>query len=252
MLRQWRRTRGLLLGDAARAIGVSADTLRRWERAGKLRTRRDGANRRRVPQSEIERVAGHPERHRAGDALSARNRFQGVVTSVQADGVMALVEIEAGPAQDHRRDHPRRGRGARAGARRAGHGGGEGHLRDGGARVRRGGDLGGRRCSPSRGCGGDDDGAAPGGVGGFVDDGGAHGLRPRLRRRHRPALLRGLRRAGRADPAGREARRVRRGEHRDTGGAARRRPALGAGRVRHERARDRCAARLRASRGSRT
>ena len=88
---------GLLLGDAARAIGVSADTLRRWERAGKLRTRRDGANRRRVPRSEIERVAGRPERHRAGDTLSARNRFAGVVTSVQADGVMALVEIEAGP-----------------------------------------------------------------------------------------------------------------------------------------------------------
>ena len=88
---------GLLLGDAARAIGVSVDTLRRWERAGKLRTRRDGANRRRVPRREIERVAGRPERHRAGDTLSARNRFQGVVTSVQADGVMALVEIEAGP-----------------------------------------------------------------------------------------------------------------------------------------------------------
>src|SRR5688500_9661195 len=88
---------GMLLGDAARAIGVSADTLRRWERAGKLHTRRDAANRRRVPRSEVERVAGRPERHRAGDTLSARNRFKGVVTSVQADGVMALVEIEAGP-----------------------------------------------------------------------------------------------------------------------------------------------------------
>lgn len=88
---------GMLLGDAARAIGVSADTLRRWERAGKLRTGRDAANRRRVPPSEVERVAGRPERHRAGDTLSARNRFAGVVTSVQADGVMALVEIEAGP-----------------------------------------------------------------------------------------------------------------------------------------------------------
>src|ERR687894_2986929 len=94
------RDEGLLLGDAARAIGVSADTLRRWERAGKLRTRRDGANRRRVPRSEVERLSGRPERHRAGDALSARNRFAGVVTSVQADGVMALVEIEAGPHQD--------------------------------------------------------------------------------------------------------------------------------------------------------
>src|ERR687895_2796893 len=91
------KDQGLLLGDAARAIGVSVDTLRRWERAGKLRTRRDRANRRRVPRREVERVAGRPDRHRAGDALSARNRFAGVVTSVQADGVMAVVEIKAGP-----------------------------------------------------------------------------------------------------------------------------------------------------------
>jgi molybdopterin-binding protein len=88
---------GLLLGDAARAIGVSADTLRRWERAGKLRTTRDAANRRRVPSGEIERLSGHPSRHKAGDSLSARNRFPGVVRSVEIDGVMALVEIEAGP-----------------------------------------------------------------------------------------------------------------------------------------------------------
>jgi molybdopterin-binding protein len=88
---------GLLLGDAARAIGVSVDTLRRWERAGNLRTKRDGANRRRVPRREIERLARRPDRHRAGDSLSARNRFPGVVRSVEADGVMALVEIEAGP-----------------------------------------------------------------------------------------------------------------------------------------------------------
>src|SRR4051794_20247098 len=88
---------GLLVGDAARALHVSPDTLRRWERAGKLRTTRDGANRRRVPRREIERLAGHPTRHRAGDQLSARNRFPGVVRSVEMDGVMALVEIEAGP-----------------------------------------------------------------------------------------------------------------------------------------------------------
>ena len=91
------REEGLLLGDAARAIGVSADTLRRWERAGKLRTTRDAANRRRVPRREIERLSGHPSRHPAGDSLSARNRFPGVVRSVEIDGVMALVEIEAGP-----------------------------------------------------------------------------------------------------------------------------------------------------------
>jgi len=88
---------GLLLGDAARAIGVSPDTLRRWERDGKLATRRDAANRRRVAPADVERLAGHPQRHTAGDQLSARNRFPGVVRSVQIDGVMALVEIEAGP-----------------------------------------------------------------------------------------------------------------------------------------------------------
>ena len=89
--------RGLLLGEAARAIGVSPDTLRRWEREGKLATRRDAANRRRVAPEDVERLAGHPRRQPAGDQLSARNRFPGVVRSVQVDGVMALVEIEAGP-----------------------------------------------------------------------------------------------------------------------------------------------------------
>jgi molybdopterin-binding protein len=88
---------GLLLGDAARALGVSPDTLRRWERAGKLRTVRDSANRRRVPPREIERLSGRPRRHAAGDRLSARNRFPGTVRSVEVSGVMALVEIEAGP-----------------------------------------------------------------------------------------------------------------------------------------------------------
>src|SRR5690349_13067667 len=87
----------LTLGAAAKAIGVSADTLRRWDSAGKLRTTRDSANRRRVPASEVERLSGHPARHRAGDELSARNRFPGVVRSVEVDGVMALVEIQAGP-----------------------------------------------------------------------------------------------------------------------------------------------------------
>jgi len=87
----------LTLGDAARAIGVSADTLRRWDRAGKLRTVRDDRNRRRVPESEVTRLSRRPRRHAVGDSLSARNRFAGVVTSVEVDGVMALVEIEAGP-----------------------------------------------------------------------------------------------------------------------------------------------------------
>jgi molybdopterin-binding protein len=85
------------MGDAATALGVSLDTLRRWERAGKLKTTRDSANRRRVPRREIERLSQRPTRHSAGDSLSARNRFPGIVRSVESDGVMALVEIEAGP-----------------------------------------------------------------------------------------------------------------------------------------------------------
>jgi len=87
----------IALGEAARTLGVSLDTLRRWDRAGKLHTTRDGRNRRVVPAAELERLSPHPRRHRSGHALSARNRFAGVVRSVEADGVMALVEIEAGP-----------------------------------------------------------------------------------------------------------------------------------------------------------
>ncbi len=85
------------LGEAARAIGVSVDTLRRWDRAGKVSTTRDERNQRRVPRSEIERLTARAPRHDVGDGLSARNRFAGVVRSVEVDGVMALVEIEAGP-----------------------------------------------------------------------------------------------------------------------------------------------------------
>jgi molybdopterin-binding protein len=85
------------IGEAAKAIGVSTDTLRRWDRAGRLWTTRDERNRRRVPVAEVERLREAPTRHATGDGFSARNRFPGVVRSVEADGVMALVEIEAGP-----------------------------------------------------------------------------------------------------------------------------------------------------------
>ena len=87
----------LTLGEAAKALGVSVDTLRRWDREGKIRTVRDDRNHRRVARSEVERLSSRPGRHAAGDSLSARNRFPGVVVSVEVDGVMALVEIEAGP-----------------------------------------------------------------------------------------------------------------------------------------------------------
>lgn len=85
------------LVEAARAIGVSVDTLRRWDRDGKVQTVRDARNRRLVPQAEVERLAKRPRRHETGHALSARNRFAGVVRSVEVDGVMAIVEIDAGP-----------------------------------------------------------------------------------------------------------------------------------------------------------
>jgi molybdopterin-binding protein len=87
----------LKAGDAARALDVSLDTLRRWDREGRIRVVRDPANRRMVPRSEVERLSGHVPRHLTGTTLSARNRLAGIVRSVEADGVVALVEIEAGP-----------------------------------------------------------------------------------------------------------------------------------------------------------
>jgi molybdopterin-binding protein len=89
--------RDLSLGEAATALGVSVDTLRRWDRSGRIKTKRDERNRRLVPASEIRRLSDRPERHRTGTERSARNRFEGVVRSVEVDGVMALVELEAGP-----------------------------------------------------------------------------------------------------------------------------------------------------------
>lgn len=87
----------MTLGEAARAIGVSADTLRRWDSAGKLKSRRDARGHRIVSAAEVVRLSGRPQRRPSGGALSARNRFAGTVRSVEVDGVMALVEIEAGP-----------------------------------------------------------------------------------------------------------------------------------------------------------
>src|SRR5437764_3574701 len=84
------------IGEAARALGVSVDTLRRWERDGRLRSERDHANRRVIPASEIERLGGHVP-IRVGDGFSARNRFEGVVESVEVTGVIAQVVLAAGP-----------------------------------------------------------------------------------------------------------------------------------------------------------
>jgi molybdopterin-binding protein len=76
--------------EAARALGISIDTLRRWDRAGRIRTERDRGNRRLVPASEIDRLRGD-----AGTQhMSARNRFHGTVTAVRVEGVLAQVEID--------------------------------------------------------------------------------------------------------------------------------------------------------------
>jgi molybdopterin-binding protein len=80
----------LSAGEAARALGISLDTLRRWDRQGRIRVQRDAANRRVVPATEVDRLRGS-----AAHALSARNRVEGIVHSVQIEGLLAQVEIEA-------------------------------------------------------------------------------------------------------------------------------------------------------------
>lgn len=82
--------RSLTAAEAARALGISLDTLRRWDRQGKIRVDRDSANRRVVPASEIERLKGGE----GSEHFSARNRFRGVVRSVEVDGLLAQVEID--------------------------------------------------------------------------------------------------------------------------------------------------------------
>jgi molybdopterin-binding protein len=74
--------------EAAQALGISLDTLRRWDRAGRIRTRRDSANRRVVSAREVARLRGSEASH-----MSARNRLRGTVRSVEVDGLLAQVEI---------------------------------------------------------------------------------------------------------------------------------------------------------------
>ncbi len=76
--------------EAARALGISVDTLRRWDRDGKIRVTRDAGNRRLVSAKEVERL-----RAPAGDeTLSARNRFRGVIREIEIDGFLARIEID--------------------------------------------------------------------------------------------------------------------------------------------------------------
>jgi len=80
----------LTAAQASRALGISLDTLRRWDREGKILVERDAANRRVVPAAEVERLRG-AEGH---DGLTARNRFRGIIRSVETEGLLARVEID--------------------------------------------------------------------------------------------------------------------------------------------------------------
>ena len=75
--------------EAAKALGISLDTLRRWDKAGRIRVKRDASNRRVVAAREIDRLRGDV----GGEHITARNRFAGTVTDVQVDGLMAQVEL---------------------------------------------------------------------------------------------------------------------------------------------------------------
>jgi molybdopterin-binding protein len=86
------------IGAAAALLGVRVETLRRWERDGKLRTTRTAGGQREVPASEVARLlADRREQRGPMAATSARNHFPGVITAVRKDGLVATVEILAGP-----------------------------------------------------------------------------------------------------------------------------------------------------------
>ena len=88
------------VGQAAEMLGVTVETLRRWETEGRLRMERSTGGQRLVAMDELARLLD--ERRRASTdrpivAQSARNRFPGIVTRVERDGVAAVVEVIAGP-----------------------------------------------------------------------------------------------------------------------------------------------------------
>ena len=76
--------------EAARTLGISLDTLRRWDRQGRIKTKRDSSNRRIVAAKEIERLGGGPG---AEHQISARNRFSGIVSQVRVEGLIAQIEM---------------------------------------------------------------------------------------------------------------------------------------------------------------
>lgn len=85
------------IGEAATTLGVRVETLRRWERDGKLTVERTSGGQRLVPSSEVARLLAERRATSKVEVGSARNRFPGVITDVRRDGLAATVEIQAGP-----------------------------------------------------------------------------------------------------------------------------------------------------------
>jgi molybdopterin-binding protein len=85
------------IGEAAAILGVRVETLRRWEREGRLKTKRTAGGQRLVPAAEVARLLAERHGHQRLSAGSVRNRFPGVVIDVKKDKVAATVEILAGP-----------------------------------------------------------------------------------------------------------------------------------------------------------
>lgn len=88
------------ISEAARLLGVSDDTVRRWVEDGRLTARADAGGRKTVDGAELARHAQQLAAQPAADAgvsRSARNSFTGLVTRVVADTVMAQVEMQCGP-----------------------------------------------------------------------------------------------------------------------------------------------------------
>jgi molybdopterin-binding protein len=88
---------GYRIGEAAGLLGVRVETLRRWEREGKVRVTRTKGGQRLVPAEEVARLLAERRDRPKVTARSVRNRFPGVVTEVKKDGLAATVEILAGP-----------------------------------------------------------------------------------------------------------------------------------------------------------
>lgn len=84
----------LSIREAARVLGVSLDTLRRWDQKGTIEVVRDAANRRMIPESEVRRLAPMRAERSTPRTGSARNRMLGSVTSIEFDGFLARVEME--------------------------------------------------------------------------------------------------------------------------------------------------------------